>query len=388
MKKVILLIFMLCLCLAFCACGKSEGKITCDNCNQENDKSSKYCSNCGELIVGGTNESNSNNGSTTENSQTPAIMATRVEYSFINYQDFSKYWYDGIFRCGTDFEPGEYYILPLFGAGAMFDVNNTPDDWSWEYNRLLRKISAEKGQYVNVAHGAIMVRASDIDTNNWSKYGVFQVGVDLLAGEYKIEGINEVYKSGLEHISGIDAVYQINPSSVDDEPLYCNYVSGTQRYITLEDGQFVIITNAKLTNVEVTEHVDYIFSSESSSQIYKYSEYIEEKYLKNELLDWFAEYNIRYYGESLVKKFSDMRLPKPETAIADFPTYTKDGDDYLYGFDNEEECRVYLAAYMVYLMHFNYEVVNLGENVYSIDNKYYIGLGKIDGKYCFMIMAL
>jgi hypothetical protein len=126
----------------------------------------------------------------------------------------------------------------------------------------------------------------------------------------------------------------------------------------------------------------------TDSQLYQYSEYINEKLLKNELLDWFAEYNIRYYDESLVKKFSDMRLPKPETAIADFPTYTKDGDDYLYGFDNEEECRVYLAAYMVYLMHFDYEVVDLGENVYSIDNKYYIGLGKIDGKYCFMIMEL
>ena len=110
--------------------------------------------------------------------------------------------------------------------------------------------------------------------------------------------------------------------------------------------------------------------------------------MKNELLDWFDEYNIRYYDESLVQKFGDMTLPKPETAIADFPTYTKDEDDYLYGFDNEEECKVYLAAYMVYLMHFDYEVTDLGNNVYSINDKYYICLGKIDGKYSFMIMEL
>lgn len=124
------------------------------------------------------------------------------------------------------------------------------------------------------------------------------------------------------------------------------------------------------------------------SQLYKYSEYIKEEYLKDELLEWFSEYNISYYDESLVEEFIDMDLPKPETAIADFPNYTKDDGSYLYGFDKEEECRVYLSAYMVYLMHFDYEVTNIGNNVYSIDNEYYIGLGKIDGKYCFMIMEL
>lgn len=124
------------------------------------------------------------------------------------------------------------------------------------------------------------------------------------------------------------------------------------------------------------------------SQLYKYSEYIKEEYLKDELLEWFSEYNIHYYDESLVEEFIDMDLPKPETAIADFPNYTKDDGSYLYGFDKEEECRVYLSAYMVYLMHFDYEITNIGNNVYSIDNEYYIGLGKIDGKYCFMIMEL
>ena len=126
----------------------------------------------------------------------------------------------------------------------------------------------------------------------------------------------------------------------------------------------------------------------TDSQLYQYSEYINEKLLKNELLEWFAEYNIRYYDESLVQKFSDIDLPKPETAIAEFPSYTKGDDSYLYGFDDEEECKVYLAAYMVYLMHFDYEATSLGDNVYSIEDKYYIGLGKIDGKYCFMIMKL
>lgn len=124
------------------------------------------------------------------------------------------------------------------------------------------------------------------------------------------------------------------------------------------------------------------------SQLYKYSEYIKEEYLRDELYEWFSEYNIRYYDESVVEEFVDMDLPKPETAIANYPSYTKEDDSYVYGFDEEEECEVYLAAYMVYLMHFDYEVTDIGNNVYSIDDEYYIGLGKIDGKYCFMIVEL
>lgn len=124
------------------------------------------------------------------------------------------------------------------------------------------------------------------------------------------------------------------------------------------------------------------------SQLYKYSEYIKEEYLRDELLEWFRKYNIRYYDESVVEEFIDMDLPKPETAIANYPSYTKEDGSYLYGFDEEEECRVYLSAYVVYLMNFDYEVTDIGDNVYSIDDEYYIGLGKIDGKYCFMIVEL
>lgn len=127
---------------------------------------------------------------------------------------------------------------------------------------------------------------------------------------------------------------------------------------------------------------------EEDSQLYKYSEYIKEEYLRDELLEWFSKYNIRYYDESVVEEFVDMDLPKPETAIANYPSYAKEDGSYLYGFDGEEECRVYLSAYMVYLMNFDYEVTDIGNNVYSIDNEYYIGLGKIDGKYCFMIVEL
>lgn len=129
-------------------------------------------------------------------------------------------------------------------------------------------------------------------------------------------------------------------------------------------------------------------ANDENSQLYKFSDYINEKYLKDELLDWFAEYNIHYYDGAVVREFSDMNLPKPETAIADCPSYIKEDGSYIYAFEKEEECRVYLSAYMVYLMHLDYEVTDIGDNVYSINDEYYIGLGKIEGKFCFMIVEL
>ena len=124
------------------------------------------------------------------------------------------------------------------------------------------------------------------------------------------------------------------------------------------------------------------------SQLYKYSEYIKKEYLEDELLEWFTEYNIRYYDESVVKEFTDFDLPMPETAIADFPSYEKEDGSYVYRFNDSEECRVYLSAYMVYLMNFDYEVKEFTDNIYSInDYEYFIGLMKDeDGKYCFAIL--
>lgn len=176
-----------------------------------------------------------------------------VEYGFIDYKDFSQYWFDGIYRCGTDFEEGEYYILPLFSAGAIYEVSDSPNGWSWTYYRALRKISPKQGQYVNVAHGAIMVPADEVDTDNWTKYGVFLVGQDIPSGNYKMETLTDTYYSELYHVKGICGVYQHNARAVEDKPLESNLLFETQKYITLKDGQYLVLSNVKLTCVDNAE---------------------------------------------------------------------------------------------------------------------------------------
>ena len=179
------------------------------------------------------------------------LLPTMIEYEYLDYTEFSEYWFNGIFRCGTDFDAGEYYILPLFDAGARYDVCDSPNNFKWTHHRLLRKIDVEKGEYVKVDHGGIMVPANEVDTKNWTKYGAFLVGKDVLAGDYKIESISDEYQSDLYHAKGVRGAYQLNDNNINDTPIIASPLFETPNYITLENGQYIIITNLKLTNVDV-----------------------------------------------------------------------------------------------------------------------------------------
>ncbi len=265
MKKSITILISIILILSLVSCGNHNSTtIFCNNCNESISINAKFCQACGQAVDEVSNITNTNvNNENTENnnshtinqpnpSENPEKLPTIVEYDFIDYTEFSEYWFDGTFRCGTDFLAGDYYVLPLFGAGAMYDVCDSPNDFSWSNYRMLRKITVKEGQYVNVGHGAIMVSADEVDTGNWSKYGVFLVGKDILAGEYKMETISDEYSSALYSITGIDGAYQLNGNDVEETPTESNYLFENQKYITLENGQYIIITNIKLTNVNAS----------------------------------------------------------------------------------------------------------------------------------------
>lgn len=232
----------------------------------------------------------------------PELLPTEISYNFIDYNDFSQYWFDGTFRCGTDFEEGDYYILPLFGAGAIYEVVDSPNDFSWTYNRILRKVSVKNGQYVKVSHGGIMVPADEVDTNNWSKYGVFLVGKDIPAGDYKMETISKEYDTALYAISGIDGAYQVCEGSVEKEPIDSDYLFESQEYITLENGQYIIITNIKLTNVSVkTSSIIESTAADEEFDIENDIAFVKEVFSKVNFETVIEEYNAKIVDNETVQ---------------------------------------------------------------------------------------
>lgn len=181
---------------------------------------------------------------------TSSQTANQVRFSFINHNEFSQYWHNGVYRCGTDCQPGDYYIMSLYGAGALYDVTNTPDSFSWSQHRVFRKVHIEAGQYIKVSHDAIMIPVSEINETEWEKNGVYWVGKDISAGDYKVESLTDEYHTDLRHSTGIRGAYQICYAFPDSFPLSCSPLWNKQTYITLSDGQCIIINNAQLTLIE------------------------------------------------------------------------------------------------------------------------------------------
>lgn len=180
----------------------------------------------------------------------PHPNTSQVEFTFINHNDFSQFWHNGVYRCGTDCDPGDYYIMSLYGAGALYDVEDSPNTFSWSQHRVFRKVHIKAGQYIKISHDAIMVPVSEIDEHAWKEYGVYWVGKDISAGEYKVESITDEYYTNLRHSTGIRGAYQICESLPDGSLISCSPLWNKQTYITLSDGQCIIINNARLTLVE------------------------------------------------------------------------------------------------------------------------------------------
>ena len=203
---------------------------------------------CGCARNDSSQETTTQSASSEENTtpSNPEPTNTELSYGFLDHTMFSFYLTDGTFRCGDDFEPGDYYIISLYGSNAQYDVSDTPDGFSWSSHRMMRKVHVEEGQYVEL-NGAILVSADEVDTSNWAKYGVFLVGKDLPAGDYKIVTISDRYSTEIQKISGINGAYQICNDSPENEPVSCTPLFDKQSYVTLENGQYLVINNAKLT---------------------------------------------------------------------------------------------------------------------------------------------
>lgn len=176
--------------------------------------------------------------------------ATEISYKFIDSTIFEGCLNDGVFRCGSDFEPGDYYVMALYGAVSSYEVSDDPNNFKSSQYKTIYKISPKSGQYVKLDDAAVLVPMNLIDENNWKKYGVFLVGKDIQEGDYKLEPITNEYKSSFSYVTHIGAAIQISDQHPADPSSKCDYFWDNQTYITLKNGQYVSINNIHMTLVQ------------------------------------------------------------------------------------------------------------------------------------------
>lgn len=178
---------------------------------------------------------------------------TNISFTSIDTSEFQNLLCNGVYKCGVDFEPGNYYIVSLYGAESGYDISDSSDDFMLGEYKIIRKINVKKGQYIKFGD-AILIPEEKIDINNWKKYGVFAVGKDLPAGEYRIKGLTDKYYNndyGINIQGSTLSAYQIfNDSPANSESITSKFLFKNQEYITLKDGQYIAITNLILTLVE------------------------------------------------------------------------------------------------------------------------------------------
>ena len=225
--------------------GFSLGKINLFNAKESVNISDVYVESEPQV-----SQSNKDTNTVNESFADTAPSSPTIKFNYIDTSEFQNCLTDGIYRCGTDFEEGDYYILSLYSNNANYDISNSLDEFDYE-RRIIRAVHANKGQYVKL-DGALLIHKEDFNPTDWSKYGVFVVGKDITAGDYKIEPIVDEYKNSQYNInvSGNTGAYQITESDIVGSIVDCDFLHEKQSYLTLHSGEVLMINNATLTLIQ------------------------------------------------------------------------------------------------------------------------------------------
>lgn len=149
---------------------------------------------------------------------------------------------EGTYKVGTDIPSGEYCIYSTSNISGYYSVNADSKGDSiigndnFVYNAFL---TVSDGQYLELSR-AIAVPVSEIDGVTYkidtSGSGTFRVGIDIPAGEYKLSSEGQDY-------SGYYCVYN---NSEPDTKIVSNDNFEGQTYITVSDGQYLLLSRCKI----------------------------------------------------------------------------------------------------------------------------------------------
>lgn len=148
---------------------------------------------------------------------------------------------EGMYAVGTDIEPGEYYIYCSDNRSCYFAVYK---DSSGTLSSIIANeninsfafVTVKAGQYLQVKDGNFIESSKAVppkaDPNGFYVAGMYRVGIDIPAGEYKLvadpgdRSYVAVYKDSLNKLSSIVANENFENS------YYISVVEGQYLYVT------------------------------------------------------------------------------------------------------------------------------------------------------------
>ena len=151
-------------------------------------------------------------------------------------------WYkSGMYKVGDDIPAGEYFLKSTSDWGMYFEICS---DSSGSFDSIIANgnyntfcyVTVKKGEYLTVERGKF-IEAEDapknLVKNGVAGEGMYKVGRDIPAGEYKIECDSDY-----------GAYYEVcsNSRHILDSIVSNDFFSSGSRYVTVKKGQYLIIT--------------------------------------------------------------------------------------------------------------------------------------------------
>ena len=156
---------------------------------------------------------------------------------------------EGMYKVGTDIAEGEYFIYCTNSVSCYFEVAS---DSSGKLTSIIANdnidtfafVAVKTGQYLKV-NGGSFVKAADAsvpssDTNGNYGPGMYRVGVDIPAGEYKVTCTGDLWCY----------IEVSSDSSGTLSSIVSNDNIETFAYISVEEGQYLTVNNGLFSLVK------------------------------------------------------------------------------------------------------------------------------------------
>ncbi len=177
------------------------------------------------------------NTSTNSNKDTAASNETKKLE-----EDFMK---EGMYKVGTDIQAGEYIVIANSDSQGYMQISkdSTGSTDSIIGNEIISGrtyVAVNDGEYLTVKNAKIYTldKAPKVDTSSGTlSDGMYKVGVDIRAGEYKANASNDE-----------DAYVEVTSNSRhNSDGIVSNDIFKGEKYVTIENGQYIKLQKATLT---------------------------------------------------------------------------------------------------------------------------------------------
>lgn len=193
----------------------------------------------GIIIMAGQQDEQTANIDNSNTSVTSNVESENAPEQSAEPVKSTKKWKAGQYKCGADIEPGIYMVFATGGSGYYSITTDANGDDiiandNFDNNQILE---ISEGQYLKLSR-AYAVKYDEAPTlapeNGTLPEGRYKVGQHIPAGEYKVKAT-----------SSVSAYYSLT-SDPNEEDIISNDNFDGERYITIQDGQYLKLTRCQL----------------------------------------------------------------------------------------------------------------------------------------------